>query len=79
MPMPASRRSATVLACRSADFGDAIAFVEVEREFAVGADDVDREPLRLAAVHADPIKRDLIELFLGGVLVRGADDDFLSG
>ena len=61
-----------------ADLGNAVAAAQVEVDVAVAAQDAHRQRRRLAAVQVDPVKRDLLQLLVGRVLVRRAHDQFLG-
>ena len=61
-----------------ADLGDAVAAGQVEVHVAVAAEDADRQRRRLAAVEVDPVEGDLLDLLVGRVDVRGAQDQFLG-
>ena len=61
-----------------ADLGDAVAARQIEVNVATVADDPDRQRGRRAVVQADPVKGDLIQLLLGGVLVGSPHDHFVG-
>ena len=61
-----------------AQLGNAVAAAEIEIQVAIGAQNADRQRLRLAVVEIEPVKGDLLDLFVGRIDVRGPHDQFLG-
>src|SRR4051812_20913711 len=61
-----------------ADLGDAIAPAQVEVNVPVSAQESDSQWGWITLVHVDPVKGNLLQLFVGSVFIRSPHDKFLG-
>src|SRR5262249_15919732 len=61
-----------------ADLGNAAAAGQIQMNVAIPAENANGQGRLLVFVHADPVKGDLLELLIGGVLVGSAHDQLLG-